>query len=260
MRLKYLITDESELPTDDNMRGLYQKDGESWILQVDGVVPKKTHDTFRDANIDLKRKLEAFGALTPEEAAEAAKLKRKVVDLETQITGDKDKVDKLVQQRVGEMRDVHEKERTALQGSLDKANGSLDTLTIDRDLVEAGRKFGLRDTASSDLIGRGRSIFKRGADGNVVAMEADGTVKFGPSGDPLTAEQFVHGLTTEAAHLFDPSKGSGSGGSGTGGNGGTGRNPWKAKTFHLTEQARMVKENPQLAKQMAAEVGKTLAI
>jgi len=261
MRLKYLITDESELPTEDSLKGLYQKDGDNWILQVDGVVPKKTHDTFRDANIELKKKLEAFGSLTPEDAAEAAKLKKKVIDLETQISGDKDKLEKLLQQRVGEMKEAHEKERNDLQQRLTKTNSELDTLTIDREMVAAGRRFGLRDSAVDDLIRRGREVFKRGEGGEVVATEADGSIKFGPSGDPLTPEQFIKTLTAEANHLFDASKGSGSGGSGPGSGGsGSGKNPWKKETFNLTEQAKLVKSNPKVAKQMAAAVGQPLDI
>lgn len=32
----------------------------------------------------------------------------------------------------------------------------------------------------------------------------------------------------------------------------TGKNPWKKETFNLTEQARIIKENPELAKQLQA--------
>jgi hypothetical protein len=39
------------------------------------------------------------------------------------------------------------------------------------------------------------------------------------------------------------------------------RNPWKSgDQFNLTEQGRIVRENPALAKQLAAAAGKSLNI
>jgi hypothetical protein len=38
-----------------------------------------------------------------------------------------------------------------------------------------------------------------------------------------------------------------------GGNNFTGKNPWKKETFNLTEQAKILNENPELAKQLKAQ-------
>lgn len=40
------------------------------------------------------------------------------------------------------------------------------------------------------------------------------------------------------------------------GGGGTGENPWKTETFNLTKQAQIMRDNPELAKQLAAQAGK----
>ena len=59
-------------------------------------------------------------------------------------------------------------------------------------------------------------------------------------------------------------KGSGASGSGAGagdgsGGGGTGdTNPWASDSFNLTEQGRILREDPALAKRLAGEAGRTL--
>lgn len=45
------------------------------------------------------------------------------------------------------------------------------------------------------------------------------------------------------------------GGSGNAGGAGSGKNPWSKDHFNLTEQGRLLKEDPELAKQMKAEAG-----
>lgn len=45
---------------------------------------------------------------------------------------------------------------------------------------------------------------------------------------------------------------------GGGGGGAPAKNPWKKETFNLTEQAKVMKENPAAAKRYAAEAGVTL--
>lgn len=49
----------------------------------------------------------------------------------------------------------------------------------------------------------------------------------------------------------------GGGGANPPGGGGTGqKNPWKAETFNLTEQGRILRENPALARSLIVEAGK----
>jgi hypothetical protein len=253
--LKYIITEEADLPAEEATKALYSKEGEQWILQVEGAVPKKQHDEFRTANIELRKKVEAFGDADP---AAVSGMQKKIDDLEASAGGDKDKITAQVEKRVKEMQVEHTAKTTALEGNLSTANSQLDVLTIDRDLLEAAGKFGLRDSAHADLVGRGRSVFKR-EDGKIVAFDSEGEKAFGPSGDALTTDDFVKGLLKSAGHLFDESKGSGAGGSGAGGKGGaTGVNPWKNDTFSLTDQGKMLRSQPELARQMAAAAGKVI--
>jgi hypothetical protein len=50
-------------------------------------------------------------------------------------------------------------------------------------------------------------------------------------------------------HGSDPGKGKGGAGTNT-------VNPWKAETFNLTKQAQILKDDPELAKQLMAQAGK----
>lgn len=51
----------------------------------------------------------------------------------------------------------------------------------------------------------------------------------------------------------EPFKNPVGGSGGSGGAGGVTKNPWQKETFNLTEQGKLLKENPELAKQMMAE-------
>lgn len=76
--------------------------------------------------------------------------------------------------------------------------------------------------------------------------------------DGQTGEGAVRAfLNTDFGKKFLKNLSSG-GGAGTNGNGGSGKsvvNPWKKETLNLTEQARLLREDPELAKQMKAAAG-----
>ncbi len=74
---------------------------------------------------------------------------------------------------------------------------------------------------------------------------------------PMTIAELVSQMKTKDAFAaaFAGSGASGVG-AGTGGKGGSGgRNPFAKATFNLTEQAKLYKENPELAKQLQAQAG-----
>ena len=92
-----------------------------------------------------------------------------------------------------------------------------------------------------------------------VAFEEDGqTQKIGADGSPMTLDVWVDQLAVDAPHLFEQNAGGGAVGNGSGGVGqmNHGRNPWKQETWNLTEQSKMARMNPVLAKQLKAAAGR----
>lgn len=254
MALKFIITSEDELPTEETLKGLYSKEGDKWILGVEGAVPKQQLNEFREKNIELKKALEGLGETKPEDAIKAI---RRVAELETQLGKDKDKFDELLAARTGEMKTEYEKQLAAREAALGETRGQLKTLKIDQAIEHAGGEFGLRQGAGPDLVARGRAIFDLDEDGNIISKDPDGNQRYNKTGEPLAPKDWVQSMVKEASHLFDESQGSGAAGSGSRGSGG-GANPWAKDTWNLTEQGRIMQADPSRAQRLAAQAGKKI--
>jgi hypothetical protein len=258
VKLKYIVTNESELPTDAALRALYIQTGDKWVLDIEGAVPKTQLDDFRTNNVELKKKLDAYGALgegiTPERVKE-------LIEKEEFFKGGNAKtaeqINAEVERRVAELKVAQEKALKERDDKISTLTGDLESHVIDQSLIAAGSELGLRATAHEDLTFRGRKAFKLDEHRKPVAIGADGQVQYGPTGEPLSPKDYVGQLLKTAPHLFDPSAGSGAGGSGAGGGqrGAGGANPFKKETFNLTAQSELLRTQPDQARQMAAAAG-----
>ncbi len=258
MKLKYIVTNETDLPADAALRALYIQTGDKWILDIEGAVPKTQLDEFRTNNVELKKKIDAFTALgegvTPERVKE-------LIEKEESFKGGNAKtaeqINAEVERRVSELRTKQEKDLKDRDDRIGQLTGDLESHVIDQALISAGSELGLRGTAHEDLTFRGRKAFRLDEHRKPVSVDKDGNVQYGPTGEPLTPKDYVSSLTKSAPHLFDPSAGSGAGGSGAGGGhrGSAGANPFKKETFNLTQQSEMLRTSPDQARQMAAAAG-----
>ena len=257
MALKFIVTAETDLPEDEPLRALYTKQGDKWILDVEGAVPKAQLNEFREKNITLSKQLEALGDVDPGEAAKAIK---RVEELEAQLDKDKGKFDELLNKRTEAMKSEYDAKLSAKDSSIGEIRGQLKTLSIDQAIQAAGGEFGLRTGAAPDLVARGRAMFDLDDDGNIISRDSEGVQRYNSAGEPLAPKDWVQSMTKEAKHLFDESQGSGAGGSGKGGNGlaGAGANPWSKDSFSLTRQGEIMKADPAQAKRLAAQAGKVI--
>lgn len=204
----------------EGLKEHYKKDGEQYVLDVEGMAPKAQLDEFRENNRELHKKLtEAQEALKKydgvdlEKYKEAQELERKVKEGELVKAG---KIDEVFTSRLDPILKAHEAKEKQWGEERSQMARDLDILTIDTKLQEIAVRKGIQPTAIEDMLARGRRTFTR-KDGKVVAVEKDGTPVLAKDGHPLTMESWVDQLGTEAPHLFKGSNGSGARNNGNGG-------------------------------------------
>jgi hypothetical protein len=103
MGLKHTITKLEDVP--ENVRTLYVAQGDKFVLDVDGVVPKEKLDEFRNNNIALQQQIDKYKDLDPVKYRELMAIQQKITEKELL---DKGEVEKLVELRVTTMRDDHD--------------------------------------------------------------------------------------------------------------------------------------------------------
>jgi hypothetical protein len=211
---------------DEKFRGLYKQTEGGFMLEVDDKDFKSRLDEFRNNNIALKKekeRLEAemqrFKGIDPDKYEEAQEALKKVKALEEKKLLEAGEVDKVVEQRVAEMRRSFEAQVNAkdqrlkqLEGENGTFRGRLGALLIDQGISEAVSKFGQpRKGAIADIRNRAHALFQVDNEGNVKPLTGDGK-GFDSEGNPLTFDTFAKRLLDEAPYLFEPSSGGGAGG------------------------------------------------
>lgn len=255
MALKFKYKLESDIPTEH--RPFYVRKGEVWQLDADGAEDAERFAEFRDTNISL---LKALGATSVEDAkAKAAAMKdvdparyRKLVEdaeaAETKRLKDAGKLEEVHAQQVAALKKAHTAELERITGEKTTLKTRLETLLIDGSVQAEALKKGVRSTALVDVTTRARNVFALDGD-KVIAKQGDKPL-FNTKGEPLTVGDWLDGLVADAPHLFEKSNGGGGGGGSVGNFGGLSYNPFDPKTVNRTEQARLNRTNPELAKRL----------
>lgn len=258
--MKFSYDNEADVPAD--LKQYYKEVDGKWVLQCEGAVSKVRLEEFRTNNINLEKEnrdlKEKFKDIDPEEARHLKTIK---TELEDKKLKEKD-LDKVIEQRVGEMKTKHEREIKERDDKLNLANTELSRLKISDAAVTEATRLGLRAGAKDDLVARVSGTFRLEG-GKPVAFGTDGQKIYGSDGGELTIKEAVEKLTKDAPHLFEPSEGTGANGTqGKPGSGGIipGRNPWSKDHWNLTQQGQIVKTNPKEAVRLAKAAGKTLRI
>jgi len=253
MPLKYKYPSKDQVPAEQ--AALYVERDGAWILDADGVVEKSKLDEFRTTNVtllkerdDLKKR---FEGIDPDEFRKLADDKRKLEEAQQVKAGE---VDKVIEARLKSARAEWEKQFTAVSTERDTLHGRLTAIQIDQAVVTEATKRGLRPTAIPDITSRARTNFKL-VNGVPQAFESDGqTARMGKDGiTPMTLAEWVDALVSDAPHLFESNAGGGAAGNGSGGVGNRSvKNPFRKETWNLTEQMKLQKTDPQLAKRLKA--------
>lgn len=238
---KYRITKLEDVA--ENLRGFYQPDpaGNGYVLAVEGAVDKGKLDEFRNANVELKQKLEAgtatlqeleafkkqFGDHDIQHILDALEVKRRAEEKELI---DKGEIDKLIEKRTSEMKNSHKSELSRFQQELAKASDNsqkyrsmYQNLLTESKIREGIAAVGvLKAGADIDVINRAKINWMLADDDNLVAMN-NGEPMFSAEDatKPLSIEEWASNLARQSPYLFESTTGmGGKGGQPAGGKGG----------------------------------------
>lgn len=261
MPVRYIYKKEhkSEIPA--ALQPFYIERGDELVLDCEGAASVEQLNEFRNNNREMIRLLgpnvkdhtQAIARLTLLKDIDIDQLAANETELKNFREGKAPKLDELVTARVAEMKKSFEKKETDMNTALQAAQARLSKVLIDDAIVVTASKKGVLPSALEDVKNRGRAVFKLEDNERVVCFGADNKPRYGKNSDPMTIDEWMDELATQAGHLFSPNKGAGGqGGSGKTG-GYAGPNPYSAKTRNLTKQAQLERENPTLAKQLQAQ-------
>lgn len=240
--LKAMLKSLDEI--DEKYRDLYEEVGEGdekqYVLGVDDKEYKSKIAEFRDNNIKYKKDIDELnkalkelkdGGLADIDPEKYKAMEKELEEIKDKKLMDEGQFEELLEKRTERLREKTSNQIKQLEENLVKANESVDLyrgkweeIVVNDAILRSVEKVGaVKKGAMTDILSRARSLWKINGEegGKLQAKDGDGNVLYGESGkEPLTVDEWVATLATEASHLFEGN--SGGGASGSGNNSGTG--------------------------------------
>lgn len=211
--------------------------------------------THREAKEAAETKLKAFEGIDDAEAAKKALATVKNLDDKKLVdAGEVERVKaeaiKAVEERYKPVVEEHEKLKGELYqerigGAFSRSQMIQEKFAIPADLVQArfGEAFKVEDGSVVAYDQAGNKIYSRANPGEAAGFE---------EALEIIVEQYPY-----KEHILRGSGASGGGGTnGTKGGGSPIKNPFSTEGFNLTEQARLMRENPKKAEQLKAQASR----
>ena len=217
--LKGKLDNDAYGKLDESVQAFYKKDGDSYVLQAEGVVTKDKLDEFRENNIELKNKLAEFDGLSVDEFKS---MKQELKEIKMSGMGDDEKLDVLksdYEAKLETARAEVENAQNQISELQNVNNQTISKFEIQGAAQKAFSEHKIRPEAQEHLMNSINSKFTI-KDGVVVAMDGDKIVA-GSNGN-LTVSEYI---ANQDDFLKIPS----SGGFGNGG-GGDGNSADKSST------------------------------
>lgn len=263
MSLKAVFDSQDEIPSQVNVRDLYTERNGKWELtgipgiQTDANVARIEEVMRKEKNDhrQTREKLKAWDGLDYEDVR--AKLDEyDELKIKANSAGklNQEQIDQLVETRLKTKMSPIERANKELTEKLQAATEQITTYqaretqrVIHDDVRKALIAAKVIDVAHEDALMLADRVFEVGEDGKVRTKDQVGVTP-GVAPDVWLTE-----MQSKRPHWWPESQGGGAKG-GKGG-GGFPQNPWSSQHWNLTEQGRMVKENPARAEQMAKAAG-----
>jgi hypothetical protein len=238
---------------------------DEFVLDIEDAVPKAKLEEFRRNNLKLNEDMEKmrkqFRDIDPEE------YRRRGTEIETlkeQAASKQTKGEKEYAAQMSQMAATHKAEKEAIAATLKEKDLMIARMMIDDTVTRLAAEAKALGPAIVDVVNRAKSVFRM-EEGVVVAYRPTGEKWFSPeSGNLLTVSEWIKLLPKECPHFFPANEGTrasgsanGAGGNGAGGAAGRagGKNPFATTSWNRTEQSKLIKSNPALARQLADEAG-----
>src|SRR5262245_45078944 len=221
MALRQLFETETEVPL--ALKEHYvEKDGK-WLLQLDPPAEDVTglknalgqeRNLRRDTEKTLSDLKVKFEGIDPDDYR---KLQDRVKGLDDAEIYDRQGIEALVLRRTESMKQEHERQMSGLRRENDQLKGTAADLDrrwrqdrIKTALLDAAARAGVAKGAMPDAVQRGMAVFvDLDEHGNVVSKNGD-DIRYGKDGiSPLSPDEWMGALKTEAPHLWPASTGSG---------------------------------------------------
>ena len=245
----------------ETYRPLYsEQDGKAVLSRVVGLKSQddinKIHGALEKERNDHKAVKATLARLGDRDIEDVLKDLDRIPTLEAAAKG----ADNIDEQIAGRL----QQETAPLQRKISGYESELDTLKqqveqyrtreIHRDINDVVAKFAVKSKvipeAVEDVQFMARSIFEKNEQGQVVAKADIPGVTPG-----ISPEVWLVELQQTKPYLWPSSN---LPNMGKGGPGQTGSNPWSKDSWNMTKQGQIVRENPEKAKQLAAQAGTTV--
>jgi len=291
MPLNAVVADINSV--DESVRGFYKEADGKFVLDVaatDGfalenvtglkTAVSKERKRADDAETNLKafegldanaaraalQALQEYGDITPQKAKEAIDTATRLSAFDPEKEADKIAEQKL-KDRETQLKTVFDQQIADLTAKLEAAQktsdglkGQLHNLMIDNVVkTELAALNPLDDARDAIELVAKQAIRLTEKDGQVIVevVDGQGLPRLNNDLSPMTVGQYLAELRETKPGLFkpDPIQGLGTKPGHNSPPASTTTNPWKKETRNLTEQMRILKENPELAKRLKAEAG-----
>lgn len=260
--LKRKLTAEEFANLPEHLQGEYKQVGDSYIVDIEGGFKTdedvaKLNESLRKERDDHKStrtKYSRFAELDLDEVQTRLDKYDELEQIASSNKFDEAKLNELTEARIKTRvapleRDIGKRsERIAeLEGLVGQYQQRETQRKIGDAVTAAATKGKILPTALEDAMFAAERMFAIDENGNVVTRDGVGVTP------GISPEVWMQEMAQRRPHWFPASSGGGATGSGSGG--GIGANPWKAETYNLTAQAKISRENPNLASQMKKAAG-----
>lgn len=258
--IELVYNSEDEIP--EQHKDLYTEQNGSWILTGVKGGGKENIDRLQNAlnkeRNDHKSSREKYAKLNGRDIDELLQRDSEYDELKLRAEKiDDNKIEDIVNVRIKNKLAPLERERDELKNKLGVYETEVTELktkevrrVVGSALRKAARSSKAVDSAIDDIEELGSRLFELDENGKVVAKDNVGIT---PGIDPA---MWLNDIRDKKPHWFPGNVGGGAGGN----RGGyQGANPFSADGWNLTGQAKLMRENPDKAKQLASMAGVDLA-
>lgn len=256
--LELSYNSEDDIP--ENAKEYYTKEGDEWILTGVNGGGKKNIDRLT-TSLDKERKdhkgtKEKFSKLNGLDVDEILQRNSEYDELKLRAEKiDDGKIDEIVNVRIKNKLAPLERENAELKGKVTNYENEVTELKgkeTNRKIKGALSKAALAAKVINEAIGDvediGARLFEVTEDGQVVSRDNVGLTP------GITPEMWLQDLQDKKPYWFPGNVGGGANGS-RGSQGAGGKNPWSHEGWNLTEQGKILRDNPEKAGRMAAMHG-----